>query len=83
MPIGQANLIDSLPFGHYLAVNTRGKQINFSTLSRSYFKLQTYGYNDEIWHILTDQENKVITDAKLSIRDKRLSIQSRLSLLSR
>ena len=76
VPIGQNNFIDSLSFGHYLAVNTIGAQVNFRLYSKSFFKLQSFGYNGEIWHIVTDQQGNVIKDAKLSMNTKTYSYQA-------
>ncbi|MFK8039212.1 MAG: alpha-2-macroglobulin family protein [Crocinitomicaceae bacterium] len=70
IPLSKSKLLDSLPSGHYLTVRAMGGQINFKVHSNSYFKLQSHGYNGEIWHIITDLDNKVLKEASISIKDK-------------
>jgi len=70
VPTTQYNFTDSLPYGHYVGVRASGTQINFRLHSHSYFKMQSHGYNGEVWHIITDQEGNVIKEASLSIENK-------------
>ncbi len=75
LPIEKSRFLDSLPFGHYFLVSSVGKRITFKTYSKSYFKIQSFGYNNEIWHIITDQEDNVIKEATVSIKDKEFNYQ--------
>jgi len=70
VPIQQINFMDSLPFGHYLVIKVNGSQVNFKTYSKPFFKLQSHGYNGEVWHIITDQEDNVLKNVTVKIKDK-------------
>lgn len=76
VPIVQVNFIDSLSFGHYLAIKVYGSKLNYRVYSKSYFKLQSFGYNGEVWHIVTDQEDNVLKNAKITIKEKGYTYQA-------
>ncbi len=75
IPIHQTNVLDSLPFGHYLAIKVTGTQLNFRVYSKPFFKLQSHGINGKVWYIITNTEGNVLTGAKLNIRDSTYTYQ--------
>lgn len=75
VPTNRGFYVDSVPYGHYLGIIASGSQINYKLYSKSFFKVQSHGYNKEVWHIITDQEGKVITEATLSHQNKVYSYQ--------
>ena len=62
-----------LPFGHYLEAKAVGSQISFRTISNSFFNISSYGVNDEIWIVVADRLDKVITDAKIKFGEKEIT----------
>jgi hypothetical protein len=70
LPITNTQPTDSLPYGHYVIVSATGDQINFKLESKSYFKIQSSGYHGEVWHVVTDQEGRVIEGATLKIKNQ-------------
>ena len=61
--------IDSMPYGHYLGVRAQGTHLFYKVYSKPFFKTQSFGINGEVWHIITDQNDKVLKEVTVSYQN--------------
>jgi len=62
---------DSLPKGYYLTLKAQNNNIAFSSFESPYFQVRSAGYNREVWIIVNDYLGNLVTDAEVTIKNKK------------